>query len=56
MHACGNDFIVLDGITTKHRIGDNELGSLAREMCDRRFGVGADGLLYLLPPDVADSE
>lgn len=54
MHACGNDFIVLDGITTKYRIGNNELGGLAREMCDRRFGVGADGLLYLLPSNVAD--
>ena len=37
----GNDFIVLDGEEIDPK--------LCREMCDRNFGVGADGVLYVLP-------
>jgi len=54
MHGCGNDFIVLDGINESLKLGDAELSSLARSMCDRHFGVGADGVLVLLPSTVAD--
>jgi len=53
-HACGNDFIILDGINEKLTLNDNELSNLARSMCDRHFGVGADGVLVLLPSDIAD--
>lgn len=54
MHGCGNDFIVLDGINESLKLSDAELSSLARSMCDRHFGVGADGVLVLLPSTVAD--
>jgi len=54
MHACGNDFIILDGINEKLTLNDSELSNLARSMCDRHFGVGADGILVLLPSDIAD--
>lgn len=54
MQACGNDFIVLDGLSEPLELGDAELSSLARFMCDRHFGVGADGVLVLLPSTVAD--
>lgn len=46
MQACGNDFIVVDD-----RAGawiDREAG-LARTLCRRRYGIGADGLLVLRP-------
>lgn len=54
MHACGNDFIILDGINEALRFSDNELSNLAKSMCDRHFGVGADGILVILPSDIAD--
>lgn len=40
MEGCGNDFIVIDGeveLTT----------SRVRELCDRRRGIGADGVLVI---------
>ena len=54
MQACGNDFVVLDGIAEDLGLGDGELRQLAVRMCDRRFGVGADGLLYLMRSSAAD--
>jgi diaminopimelate epimerase len=40
MQGCGNDFIVVEGATdfTAERV---------RELCDRRRGVGADGILVI---------
>ena len=40
MHGCGNDFVVIDQ-------GPSETGPLAKSMCDRHFGVGADGLMIV---------
>ena len=46
MHGLGNDFVVVNGF-------DQDLppdpGPLARRVCDRRFGVGADGLVLIVP-------
>lgn len=47
----GNDFVFLDGQTAQ---AVQDPFSLAVQMCDRRFGVGADGLVLLLPSDKAD--
>ena len=49
MHGAGNDYVVIDA-----RGVDADWHSLARDMCHRRFGVGADGLLLVLPSDCAD--
>ena len=51
MHGCGNDFIV------SHEVGPAEVPALARRapaLCDRRTGVGADGIVLVLPSPVAD--
>lgn len=46
----GNDFVVVD-----RRNGLVDLDAeRARRICDRHFGVGADGVLSLLPADDAD--
>ncbi|MCP4685206.1 MAG: diaminopimelate epimerase [bacterium] len=51
-HALGNDFVVLD--QQLQNVSKRRLPRLAREMCDRRTGVGADGLLSLSSSRKAD--
>ena len=42
MHGCGNDFIVVDG-----RELDLDWSNIALKYCERKFSVGADGLLVV---------
>jgi diaminopimelate epimerase len=49
LQAAGNDFVLIDA-----REMDADWPALATGMCDRHFGVGADGLLLLLPSSKAD--
>jgi diaminopimelate epimerase len=42
MSGAGNDFVLLDGLP-----GGHSGPALARRLCDRRRGIGADGLLVL---------
>lgn len=39
----GNDFIILDGFRTSINV-DTEL---CKKLCDRHFGIGADGVVYI---------
>ena len=50
MHGAGNDFVFLDCLTRD--IAD--LATIAKKLCDRRFGIGADQLLTVHPSKVAD--
>jgi diaminopimelate epimerase len=50
MHGVGNDFIVFDPIAVEGA----DLPDLAREACDRHFGIGADGILVPAPSEIAD--
>ncbi len=43
MQAAGNDFVLLDAVDGRRR----NWPALARRLCDRHFGVGADGLLVV---------
>lgn len=47
--ACGNDFLIIDGI---HAPAD--LHQFSRKICDRHNGVGADGVEWLFPAQDAD--
>ena len=52
-HGLGNDFILFDlRDCPQHR---QDLAARAEALCDRRFGVGGDGILLLLPDDHADA-
>ncbi len=50
MHGARNDFIVTDA--RSQPLAD--AASFARRVCDRRAGVGADGLILLEPSSIAD--
>lgn len=50
MHGLGNDYIFLD---CTGQIPER-LNELARQLSDRHFGVGADGLICVCPSDRAD--
>lgn len=52
MHGAGNDFVVAE--VPLLDVTDEEWGSLAIEVCDRHFGVGADGLILVQPSTTAD--
>jgi len=41
-HACGNDFLIVD----RHTVADVSLARVARQLCARTTGVGADGVEY----------
>ena len=49
MHGIGNDYILIDS-----RDMERDWSKLAIAMCDRHFGIGADGILLVQPSDVAD--
>lgn len=51
-HALGNDFIVVD--LRSRSLPGPQRANLARAICDRRTGVGADGVLYLSNSRKAD--
>jgi diaminopimelate epimerase len=50
MHGLGNDYIVVDNRNQKISNGS----ALAKKLCERRFSVGADGLLIVFPSKIAD--
>ena len=52
MHGLGNDFVVVDGF--REKLAEEELPEIARSLCDRHFGIGADGLILVLPSRVAN--
>ncbi|MGQ9641046.1 MAG: diaminopimelate epimerase [Candidatus Bathycorpusculaceae bacterium] len=52
MHGFGNDYIVMDNRDQK--IVDEEMSVLAKRLSERRFGIGADGLILACKSIVAD--
>lgn len=53
MHGLSNDFVVLDRtVVDAPDLGDE--AQLATAMCDRRTGIGADGVLLVENSDIAD--
>lgn len=55
MHGTGNDFVVIDAVSEPELAGEVDLPELARDMCPRRTGVGADGLIVILPDGECDA-
>mgnify|MGYP002467670677 CR=1 FL=1 len=53
LHGNGNDFILIDE-TAGTVIPEEMKPGFAALYCDRRFGIGGDGVLFLLPSETAD--
>lgn len=51
MHGLGNDFVLVD--SRKESLDKLEIKKLAIDICDRHFGVGADGLIIVWPSQKA---
>lgn len=47
--ACGNDFLIIDGMHAPH-----DMVAFTRRICERHDGVGADGVEWLFPAQDAD--
>ncbi len=43
--GCGNDFVLADCFAEKIE----DFAALSVRICDRHYGVGADGLILVLP-------
>lgn len=50
MHGLGNDFIVIDDLGVPQEQGTPLNSDVAVKICDRRFGIGADQILWLREP------
>lgn len=48
MHGIGNDFIIMDFYSSQIPVQIN-YNQLAKKLCQRHFGIGADGLIIILP-------
>ncbi len=51
VQGLGNDFILIEAF---NGLPSADLAGLARSICHRHFGVGADGLVLLRPSQIAD--
>jgi len=52
MHGLGNDYVVIDN--RDDEISGEQAAGLAKRLCERRFSIGADGLLLVSNSKLAD--
>ena len=52
MHGLGNDFILVDAVNQRIRL--ESVSELAKQLCDRNFGIGADGLILAMESKSSD--
>lgn len=49
MHGSGNDFVIVNGIEE-----NLDIQLQVERLCDRHYGIGADGIIVILPSEKAD--
>lgn len=52
MHGIGNDFIIVDAI--HHPIEETKIAEVSQRLNHRKFGIGGDGLILVLPSKIAN--
>ncbi len=52
MQGAGNDFVIVDGFSYQ-TLGD--ANALAKRICSRHYGVGADGMIWICPSSVTNA-
>ncbi|MFV2070444.1 MAG: diaminopimelate epimerase, partial [Pirellulales bacterium] len=52
MHGAGNDYVYVNCL---ERPQPHDPAQLARQIADRHFGIGADGLILICPSTTADA-
>ena len=55
MHGNGNDFVLIDEFNGI-KIPNEKKSEFVRALCDRRFGVGGDGAIFVQKSEVADAK
>lgn len=53
-HGSGNDFLLIDEMTTGLTFTEEERAEIARLLCNRASELGADGILFAMKSDHAD--
>jgi diaminopimelate epimerase len=53
MQGLGNDFVLVNCLETALP-PEEKLAALSEAVCDRHFGVGGDGMIFILPDDTSD--
>ncbi len=53
VHGLGNDFVLVNCLEEKNL---PDYAKLAKAVCDRNFGVGADGLVLILPAEMPGAD
>lgn len=54
MHGSGNDFIVIDEFK-QELVPEGEKKEFVASICDRHFGIGADGVIFVKPSEREDA-
>lgn len=54
MHGLGNDYVYISSIDQSMSELMEDLAEIAQLISDRHFGVGSDGLVLILPSEIAD--
>lgn len=54
MQGCGNDYVYVNGFTEK--LSPEEKPEIVRNLSDRHFGIGGDGVIFINPAEEADFE
>lgn len=54
MQGCGNDYVYIS--SRKITIPEEKKAGLVKEMSDRHFGIGSDGVIFINPSELADFE